>query len=192
MSAKTDKLLSQYRIYENLVRDSGQDPKDVEDGMAEADAARMRMIRQFRNFLSHQEAPGFLEPTDKMLAFLDAQVKDWAMRGDVARKHLRTPAASVCDEAETCAEGIAKLAKLKRTKLVVRDKAGGYGLCEIYALASLVASSKSVKLRVAPRLKERPVFVAPDVPVEKIDRDRVNICTADGTASGKLLGVVDL
>ena len=36
MSAKTEKLLVQYRVYENLVRNSGADPRAVEDTMDES------------------------------------------------------------------------------------------------------------------------------------------------------------
>lgn len=102
MSAKTEKLLAQYRVYENLVRTAGFDPKTLEDSMDETKSNEMRMVRMFRNFLSHNQVPGFLEPTDKMLAFLDKEVQEWTMRGDVVKKHLKTPAAAVCEEKETC------------------------------------------------------------------------------------------
>lgn len=192
MSARTDKLLAQYRTYENLVRDAGQDPKAVEDGMDEVNSSRMRMTRQFRNYLSHVQDPGFLEPTDKMLTFLDGRVSEWAMRGDVVKKHLKKPVAAVCEERETCAAGLEKLAKLRATKLVVVSKTGEYELCDLFALARLVAASKAAKLSTVPRLKEKPVFVAPDSDVKSVDESRVNICTSDGTKSGKLLGVVFL
>lgn len=192
MSAKTEKLLAQYRTYEGLVRDAGQDPLEVENGMPELESNRMRMVRQFRNFLSHNQAPGFLEPTDKMLAFLDKQVTGWAMKGDVVKKHVKGPMASVCYEKETCAAGLEKLAKLKMTRLVVIDKAGAFGLCDMFALAALVAASKNAKLSTAPRLREKPVFVRPDILVTDLDPDRVHVCTDDGTPGGKLLGVVKL
>ena len=84
MSAKTEQFLGLYKTYEGLVRAELEDPKAVEDAMAPPDADKMRMVRQFRNFLAHTDAPGFLEPTDKMLAFLGAQVKAWSSRGDIA------------------------------------------------------------------------------------------------------------
>lgn len=190
MSAKTDRLLAQYRVYETLIRNAGQDPKAVEDSMEEERGNQMRMVRQFRNFLAHNEVPGFLEPTDKMLKFLDKEVLLLQIQGDTIRKHLRTPAAAVCEEKETCAAGIEKLAKMKQEKLVVHTKAGTYELCDIYALASLVAASKSAKICVAPRLKEKPLFMPPTVLFSDVETDRVIICTQDGTEKGKLLGVV--
>lgn len=190
MSVKTNKLLAQYKTYENLVRDAGFDPKVLEDQMDELTSNQMRMIRLFRNFLSHNEAPGFLEPTDKMLDLLDKQVHDWVMKGDVVKKHLKTVAAAVCDEKETCIAAIEKMAKLKTTKLVVVSKAGEYELCDIFTLAQLVSHSKATKLSAAPRLKEKPSFVRPDEPITEVDTSRINICTADGTKTGKLLGIV--
>lgn len=189
MSAKTEKLLAQYRVYENLVRTAGFDPKTLEDSMDETKSNEMRMVRMFRNFLSHNQVPGFLEPTDKMLAFLDKEVQEWTMRGDVVKKHLKTPAAAVCEEKETCVAGVAKLAKLKQTKLVVVTKAGKYELCDIFALAAQVATSKASKISAATKLKEKPVFVTPTTLISDVDNTRVNICTSDGTETGKLLGI---
>ena len=88
MSAKTEQFLGLYKTYEGLVRAESEDPKAVGDAMAPPDADKMRMVRQFRNFLAHTDAPGFLEPTDKMLAFLGAQVKAWSSRGEIGRAHV--------------------------------------------------------------------------------------------------------
>ena len=143
-----------------------------------------------RNFLSHNQVPGFLEPTDKMLSFLEREINEWTMRGNVVKKHLKTPAAATCEEKETCAIGIAKLSKLKTNKLVVITKAGKYELCDIFSLATQVTISKASKISAVTKLKEKPVFVAPTTPIDAIDTDRVNICTDDGTETGKLLGIV--
>lgn len=65
MSAKTEQFLGLYKTYEGLVRAELEDPKATRDAMAPPDADKMRMVRQFRNFLAHTDAPGFLEPTEK-------------------------------------------------------------------------------------------------------------------------------
>lgn len=190
MSARTEKLLTLYKAYENLVRNEGQDPRSLEDSMDETAASRARMIRNFRNYLSHQHDPGFLEPTDKMLDVLTDMVNDWALKGDVVRQHVKTPAAAVCDVKDTCAAGIVKLAKLKRTKLVVTTSHGEYTIYDVFALAEGVAKSKTTKISGIKPLRERPVFVTPTTKFEDIDDSRVNICTSDGTPAGKLVGVV--
>jgi len=85
---------------------------------------------------------------------------------------------------------LAQLEKLKRSKFVVQVKPGQYKLCDIYALASQICVSKTLKISSAQKLTEKPVFVRPDTLMEDVDLSRVNICTSDGTSSGKLLGVV--
>lgn len=188
MSAKTEKLLSMYRTYEGLVRDSGQDPKDLEQGMEGPLSSEMTMIRQFRNFLSHVDDPGFLEPTDKMLKVLEAQVKDWSMRGDVAKKHAK--AAAVLSGADKCADAVAKLAKLKLEKAACAMPDGGYAVYDIYALATAALSDKRSKVASVKPLREKPAFVGPAVPMKSVDPSGITLCTADGTESGKLHGMV--
>ena len=82
MSASTEKLLSSYKDYESLVRDTGRDPKEVEDQAPELEGQRLRMCRLFRNYLSHVNDPGFLEPTAKMTGFLARRVTELKMAGD--------------------------------------------------------------------------------------------------------------
>lgn len=189
MSAKTDKLLSLYRTYENLVRDGGTDPKALEAGMDGVLASEMTLIRQFRNFLSHTEDPGFLEPTDKMLRVLEKQVKDWTMKGDVAKKHAKQ---AVIGNAKTlCSDLVAAMAKLKIVKTAGVDKGGNWAVYDIYNIAAAVAASgRTSKLASVKALREKPVFVSPSDPLSGIDRDRVTVCTSDGTPSGTGAGLV--
>lgn len=188
MSAKTEKLLSMYRAYEGLVRDSGQDPKDLEQGLEGPLSSEMTMIRQFRNFLSHVDDPGFLEPTDKMLKVLEAQVRDWSMRGDVAKKHAK--AAAVLSGTDKCADAVARLAKLKLEKAACAMPDGTYAIYDVYALATAALADRRSKVMSVKPLREKPAFVGPAAPVRSVDLSRVTLCTADGTGSGKLCGMV--
>lgn len=190
MSAKTEKLLNLYKSYESLVRDSGADVLETEDQLPELESNQMRLVRQIRNFLSHNKAPGFVEPTDKMLTFLEGQVIGWRMRGDVVRKHLKTPAASVCDATTACADALKKLAKQKTMKLVVADGTGTVHLCGLFEIAAGLSADPQAALLDIPVLKEKPVFVSPDTLMADLDLSRVNICTKTGKADGKILGVV--
>ena len=192
MSAKTERFLSLYRTYEGLVRAEGADPKDIESTMAEPDASRMTMARQFRNFLAHVEAPGYLEPTENMLRFLDQQVKSWAMRGDVVKKHLKSPTVSVCGPKDTCAEAVTKLSKLRRDKIAVQEKNGAWFVADVWMLAIIGVTSKTAKACLVKPLREKVLFVAPSCPITDIPRDRVVLCTDDGTETGKVLGTVVL
>lgn len=187
MSVKTEKLLSLWREYEVLCRGLGKDPKTVEDERGEPDGGKLRMIRQFRNFLAHTEAPGFLEPTDKMLGFLESEVKALALLGDVAKKHLKTPAVSILDYKDTCGKACDMMSKLRRGKLAVREKDGSHTVIEIWQAAPM---PRAAKLSTAKRLREKVLYVSPEAQVSGIDPERTALCTSDGTPEGKVLGTV--
>ncbi len=184
-------FLSLYKSYETLVRDAGDDPKELEDAADGLTGGRLRMCRLFRNYLSHSEDRGFLEPTDRMVGFLEGQVKDLRMKGDVAKKHLKTVAASMVTDKDRCADAVQKMSDLKRDRLVMQTK-GGFVLVSMYDVVPLVMASKAAKLSVAKVLKEKPCFVGPLEPVAGLDRSRTYVCTSDGTPSGKVLGTVIL
>ena len=56
MSASTEKLLSSYKDYESLVRDTGRDPKEVEDQAPELEGQRLRMCRRGRSQEASEKA----------------------------------------------------------------------------------------------------------------------------------------
>lgn len=192
MSASTEKLLSSYKDYESLVRDTGRDPKEVEDQAPELEGQRLRMCRLFRNYLSHVNDPGFLEPTAKMTGFLARRVTELKMAGDVAKKHLKKPAVAVISDNMKLGEAVRQVLPLEREPVVCQTRSGYviYGLFDLVKAA--LDSPKSTKVSAVTPKRVKPVFVRPDTPVAELDPDRVTICTDDGTEAGKLLGVVIL
>lgn len=189
MASKSEQLLSLYREYEGLVRDDGYDAKVLEDEMDAATADRMRMIRQFRNYLSHHNDPGFLEPTDRMIAFLGKQLAAWKMRSDVVKKHVKSVSYSMCTDKDRCIDAIAKMASLKRDKIVMMT-GSGLVLVSMYDITPLAFASKNARMSVAKVLKEKPVFVNPLMDMAGLDRSHVYVCTDDGSPSGKVMGTV--
>lgn len=189
MASKTEQLLALYREYEGLVRDAGYDVKFFEDGMDSVMGDRMRMVRQFRNYLSHHNDPGFLEPTDRMIAFLNKQLTDWKMRGDVVKKHVKSVSYSMCTDKDRCVDAIAKMAAMKRDKIVMMT-GSGLVLVSMYDITPLAFTAKSAKMSVAKVLKEKPVFVGPLTDMAGLDKTHVHVCTDDGTPNGKVMGTV--
>lgn len=191
MSQNTEILLSLYKTYEGLVRAQGADVLQTEDALPELQSNQMRIIRQIRNFLSHNESPGFIEPTDKMLAFLNRQVIDWRMRGDVVQNHLKTPASGMCRDTDACADVLKKMSRLRVMKIaVLREKNGSVRLCGLFETASKLAADPQAVMTAVPSLKERPEFVSPDVLMTDIDPDCITICTKDGHSDSRIVGVV--
>lgn len=192
MSGATEKLLNAYKDYESLVRDSGRDPKELEDQAPELEGQRLRMCRLFRNYLSHVNDPGFLEPTAKMTGFLARRVTELKMAGDVTKKHLKKPAVAVISDSMKLGEAVRQVLPLQREPVVCQTK-GGYVVYGLFDLVKAALDSpKTAKVSTVVPKRVKPVFVRPDVPVAELDPDRVMICTDDGTETGKLLGVVIL
>lgn len=89
MQKETEKFLSLYKTYENLLRDHGTDYRSVEEQQTNG---RMTMMRQMRNYLSHAEDPGFIFISKDCLTALEDMVKKEALKGDIVKNHLVTPA----------------------------------------------------------------------------------------------------
>lgn len=190
MATKTEQFLALYKEYEICVRNAGLEPKMLEDAMDEASAGRMRMIRLFRNYLSHNHDPGFLEPTDAMLAYLAKELQSWQLRGDVAGKHLKRPASCICKDTDRVYDVVEKLLPQKKEAVVIATK-DGYAIYSLFTLAQAALSqSKATKVKSIPSTKKKPRFVSPTTKMDAINPQDVTLCTSDGTAKGKLLGLV--
>lgn len=185
------KFLDAWRAYEQACREQeGRDPRDLEESMPEAKAARMRLCRQFRNYLSHNPDPGFLEPTDRMLEFVRAEAEAMAMRGDVVKKHAKRPDKWLVDGRDKAHEALARVLPLGR-ELIVGWCGDDWCVWTIYDVMSAVLSMpRTMRLEAVRHKKTVPLFVPPTAPMEGLDVSRPVVCTSDGTAGGKLIGLV--
>ena len=184
----TDKFLSLYREYESLVRDKGMDCKDFEDKADDFTGNRLRMCRQFRNYLSHQNDPGFLDVSSSQLKFLEKMITDLVSEHDILKKHVKSPSVSICNPTDKCSDVLGRFAKLKTDKFVVLT-AAGYEYVSLYDVILKFNEDKKCKISDVKSKKIRYILSSSyewsDVPA---DAD-VIVCTADGTADGKLVGV---
>ena len=192
-----EKYLTSYRAYENLLRDAGKDPRQVEDELQTADpgnAYRPRMPRLFRNYLTHEHDPGFLVPTDMMQSFLDSEVLVLKYQNDVAKQHLKPASSAIFDQDAKIAEILIKIGSGAGKRQVIASRADGkWVLYDIYGLIAAYVSSKtpkSLKLSAAKPIRAKPAFAAPTDMFPELEPGRFIICTDDGTADGKVLGVV--
>ena len=183
-----NKFLSLYREYESFIRDQGIDPKDYEEKVDDLTANRLRMCRQMRNYLSHQNDPGFLSVSDNQISFLETYTESLKMKGDTVRKHLKTVASATCLDSDKCSDVLQKMIKLKSNDIVVISKTG-IGVASIYDIISKAMESKTTKMSL---VKTKPSYklVSPTVKMDDIPLGVVIICTQDGTESGKILGVI--
>lgn len=189
-----ENYLTLYKSYETALRDLGRDPRQVETDFETSDpsrAARLRMCRLFRNYLSHENDPGFLSPSDKMLAFLSQEVFDLKIQNDSVKQHLKPAGNYIFEDSVKCSDVLTKLGSTKAL-IVVRHSKSGYDLCNWYDILTAYLASKPAKLAVVKAIRQKPVFVQPVDKFSELDSSRVTICTSDGTPDGRLIGFVKL
>lgn len=187
MATNVEQFLDLYRTYEQLLRADGHDPKEMEDLMAGQDGERLRMCRQFRNFLSHVSDPGFIDPSEKMLRFMTDQVNTMKTAGDIVKKHIKRPDACIIREDQKVQDAIMLASKLKFTDMVLLHKDGTYGTINLF---SLIQIKPSAKLSTVKAKKLSPRFCAPLDNFAALDPTKIYLCTNTGTPDGKLLGQV--
>ena len=187
-----ESYLTLYKSYENALRDLGRDPRQVEADYETSDpgkAARLRMCRQFRNYLAHEDDPGFLIASDRMTDFLTKEVFDLKVQNDSVKQHTKPAGNYIFEDTVKCGDVLAKLVSTKQV-YVIRHSKTGYDICSLYDIMALYMSSKAAKMAVVKSVRMKPVFVAPTDKFVDLDPSKIHICTADGTADGKLVGVV--
>ncbi len=187
-----EKYLGLYKTYESLLRDNGSEPRLVEQTLETENpgkAARLRMCRLFRNYLTHEDDIGFLEPTERMMDFLTAEVQELQYKDDAVRKHLRTPASCSFDVKVKCSDALAKILSGK-LEYVVRVDGNNYDLIAAYDVMASYMESRTGRIGAVKAMKQKVRFIEPTAKYKTLDDSRVYICTSDGTSAGKFLGVV--
>ncbi len=182
-----DRFLALYREYETLVRDEGMEPKDVEDASDDLTQNRLRMCRQFRNYLSHQNDPSFLDVSDAMLRFMQSNVDRRRNRRDTLKKHIKPASTSVVRAKDKVGVALERMVALKSDRLVVVADDGVFGIVSIYDVVSAYLESKATK--VGTLKQSRKLAIGAPTDDNKAYADDVVVCTADGTLTGAVIGV---
>ncbi len=185
---KEEEFIAVYKEYENTVREQGKDPKEHEETVDPSTQGRLRMLRYFRNYLVHQSDPGFITVNDAQIKFLKEYTFQLKSRDDIVKKHIKSASAATCQSTDRCTDALTKCIKFKTDKIIVIDSKTGYGSVSIYDIASRILETKTAKLSEIKPKKEFH-FIAPSVKMENTPSG-VLVCTDNGTADGKLLGVL--
>lgn len=187
MATIADKFMGLYREYEQLLRASGLDPRMVEDTANGLDSDRLRLCRQFRNYFAHVQDPGFLEPTDKMVRYLEGRVQELKLASDVVKKHIKKPDACMLSESDKVQVATEKFQKLKCSGLLVLRSDGAYGSLSVFDILGQRSTAKIGTLKIK---GSKPRFCGPLDDFASLDPTQVYLCTDNGLPDGKLLGQV--
>ena len=96
MATNADRFLSLYREFETLLRDDGKDYKELEESADDLLQNRLRINRQLRNYLTHNHDAGFLEISDKQIAFMEKLIFEQKSSMDILKKHIKSAKVAGC------------------------------------------------------------------------------------------------
>lgn len=195
---ETKKFLELYRIYESLLRDHGKDYYSVESSSDDLKKNQMQVMRQMRNFLSHNAGTGFLAVSNAQICLLQSLIQEERMEGDIIKNHLWTPKRASCEEGMAVKEAMSKMASLKITRMPITGDKGILGSVDIFKMAKLLCKDAG-SIITKGTYGAYGKFIAcmpPDAPMEnvreKLGHGLVICCTKDGHADGKFLGVLNI
>lgn len=182
-----------YKEYEGLLREHGKDYKDEEEHTDSLSMGRMRMLRQMRNYLSHNNDMAFLAISDAQGKFLSQLIREETLAGDIVKNHLFTPKRAACTEQSAISSVMAKMAKEKATHMAVTDGKKVLGIVDIFKLGKLACKNPDALLckETYGAYGKGMAFVPPEMPAAQAAAffNPVICCTEDGTKDGKFLGI---
>lgn len=189
---QTDLFLTLYKEYESVLREQNLDYKVIEESAEDMVQNRMRICRQFRNYLSHNHDEGFLQISDVQIKFLQQLLDKQRMTADVLKKHVKTVRTASCSPAQKCTEVLPRMIKLKVDYFPVYEEGTGVlGMVSIWDVTAAMLISKTAKIGSIKKYTKVPLCAKPDEQMERLYMYAVPLicCTDTGTADGKLLGV---
>lgn len=188
----TQAFLAAYKDYETALREHGKDYKEIEEAADEQTSCRMRISRQIRNYLSHNEDPGFLEISDKQVTWIQDLAKAEWLSEDLVKDHLLTPRRALLMEGDLIKDCLKRMVAVKRTTLPVANTKEVLGAISLMTLTKLYLKDENGCLT-----KKHQALMEPITLVSEQTRmaDLINVhacvcCTKDGSHIGKVLGVL--
>lgn len=192
---ENEKFLSLYRTYEGLLRARDTDYRAVE---GECGNGRMTIMRQMRNYLAHAEDPGFITISPLCVKVLEQMVKEEALKGDIVKNHLVTPAKGSIKEGTMLSDIIYRLSVLimkgidglpvygsdKRLKGIIRLERAAYVLSK--------KGDMPLEKETCGPYNDRFHLVKPDEKAPEINDGIYYCCTKDGTLDTQYMGYVDM
>lgn len=196
MATNADRFLSLYREFETLLRDDGKDYKELEESANDLLQNRLRINRQLRNYLTHNHDAGFLEISDKQIAFMEKLIFEQKSSMDILKKYIKSAKVAGCLCTDTLDDVLTKMMKLKVTRLPVYDESCVLGIVswiDVLKAYRTEKRPKTAKLSVVKKFDKKVICMTPDTLMSDIlmtvDLSDMVCCTDSGDKKGKFLGV---
>lgn len=198
-------FLALYREYESLLREQGMEYKQVEDSLEGLGQDRMRICRQMRNYLVHQEDPGFLTVSEKQMAFFRDLIRQEKTKPDTFEDHLLSPRSGACTPEDSPEAVLKKMKRLKTCFLPVWKLKEGrlpngttykketlFGQISLISVALLLAKGAETIGKGLKKYETPDVILRPDTRMPEAlsfaEQFPLLCCTEDGTVKGAFLG----
>lgn len=179
-----DKFINTYKELEKELREENLDVKEYEGQLDEVNGDKLRMCRNFRNYIQHSKGyEKFLAITPDMQKFLENLLDEYKMRGDVVKKHIIKISNISCGLNDKQGDCLEKIAKNGKDFLVVIEKDEILGLVSVYDLLKL---KKTDKVKAVKKLSKNFCEISHDTKINLVDKEIVNIVKE----KGKIIGVV--
>lgn len=196
MATNADRFLSLYREFETLLRDDGKDYKELEESADDLLQNRLRINRQLRNYLTHNHDAGFLEISDKQIAFMEKLIFEQKSSMDILKKHIKSAKVAGCLCTDMLDDVLTKMMKLKVTRLPVYDESCVLGIVswiDVLKAYRTEKRPKTAKLSVVKKFDKKVICMTPDTLMSDIlmtvDPSDMVCCKDSGDKKGKFLGV---
>lgn len=202
---QTTDFLALYREYESLLREQGLEYKQIEDNAEGQTQDRMRICRQLRNYLVHQEDAGFLEISEKQMAFFRGLVETEKTKLDTFGEHLLSLRSGACTPEDSPEAVLKKMKRLKTCVLPVwklEEKMPKshityrtevlLGQISVISVALLLAKGSETIGKGLRKYEQPEVILRPDTRMPEAlgfaEETPLLCCTEDGTRKGAFLG----
>lgn len=189
MTNKNNTLfLDAYKSYETILRQHGLEYKDIEDNSDDITQNRMRICRQMRNYLTHNDDPNFLEISDAQIEYMRRLYNEELEKEDLVKNHVKSASTSMVTLKDKCGDALAKMVKLKTEYIGVYKGDEVLGVASIYDVSKAYQTSKTTKMSTI-KLSSKFGLATPNTLVSDIHHDRPVFACKE---NGKLLGWVKL
>lgn len=191
--SNNDKFLSVYKDFESTLRNQNIDFKELENQGDSLISNRLRICRQIRNYLSHNNDSNFIETSRSQIKFLEEMNENQKMKDDIVKKHLGRVNSYTCSIYDKCTEVLAIMSKRGVSQYPVLDEIKGtyeIKIVSIYDIANAVLESKTKRIKDILKFDNNFTFVDPLYLYIEVSKDIFTFCTSDGTKDGKILGIV--